>query len=121
MVSSPADQAAEALERALAEPHPLDRARLIDEALRLHRWAVESRQRSHMSAYRICLLNSGGDLAEERTARFEHDDAAIDHVGMLDHPHAIDLWQEERHVVRFPALGSSGFPGSTCMAPARRG
>lgn len=37
-----AEQAAEALSRALAEPNRLDRARMLDEAMRLHRRAVEA-------------------------------------------------------------------------------
>jgi hypothetical protein len=34
---------------------------------------------------------------------FEHDDAAIDHAGWLDHPHEIQVWESERLVAHFPS------------------
>lgn len=41
MANPLSDAAAETMRRALAEPHRLERARLLDEALRLHRQAME--------------------------------------------------------------------------------
>ncbi len=32
-----------------------------------------------------------------------HDDEAIDRAGELEHPLEIDIWQQDRHVARFPA------------------
>ena len=55
-----------------------------------------------MVSYTIDLLRHDGSIQETRIALFEHDDAAIDHVGGIDHPHAIDVSQGERHVARFP-------------------
>jgi hypothetical protein len=56
-----------------------------------------------MVSYTIDLLRHDGSIQETRIALFEHDDAAIDHIGGIDHPHAIDVWQGERHVALFPA------------------
>jgi hypothetical protein len=39
---------------------------------------------------------------------FEHDDAAIDHAGGLDHPHEMTVWDGERLVARFAS--SSRYP-----------
>jgi len=55
-----------------------------------------------MAPYRIVLLSPDDAVHEERMIECAHDDEAIDHTGWLDHPHAIDLWQEDRHVARFP-------------------
>jgi hypothetical protein len=52
--------------------------------------------------YRIILLTRNGAPLEERQLDFEHDDAAIDHLGDLAHPHEIDLWHGDRHVARRP-------------------
>jgi len=55
-----------------------------------------------VAPYRIVLLAPNGDVKDERMIEAAHDDAAIDHTGWLDHPHAIDVWQDDRHVARFP-------------------
>ena len=55
-----------------------------------------------MSPYRITLLDTDGDVQDEHLFDLEHDDAAIDHAGRFIHPHAIEVWQGERHVARFP-------------------
>lgn len=61
-----------------------------------------SRGRLKVAPYRIVLLSPDDAPREERMIECEHDDVAIDQVGWVDHPHAIDLWQQDRHVVRFP-------------------
>ena len=55
-----------------------------------------------MAPYRIELRDEYGDVHDERTVLFPHDDAAIDHAGQLHHRHEINVWQEDRHVARFP-------------------
>jgi hypothetical protein len=55
-----------------------------------------------MAPYRVVLLTPEEALAEERLIECAHDDEAIDQAGRIDHPHAIDLWQHDRHVARFP-------------------
>lgn len=59
-----------------------------------------------MLPYRIRLLDERGEPVREHALEFDHDDDAIDHAGALKHPHAIDLWQGERHVARFPPWSS---------------
>lgn len=54
-----------------------------------------------MEPYRIVLLSPGEAVHEERMIECAHDDDAIDFAGQLDHPHAIDIWQHDRHVARF--------------------
>lgn len=55
-----------------------------------------------MAPYRIVLLSPDETAREERIIECAHDDEAIDKAGWLDHPHAIDVWQQDRHVARFP-------------------
>lgn len=55
-----------------------------------------------MAPYRIVLLTPDEAVREERLIECAHDDEAIEYTGWIDHPHAIDLWQQDRHVVRFP-------------------
>lgn len=55
-----------------------------------------------MAPYRITLLDREGSEVAEHRLEFNDDDAAIDHAGGIAHPHAIDLWQGDRHVARFP-------------------
>ncbi len=55
-----------------------------------------------MAPYRILLWSPDDATHEERMIECAHADEAIDRTGWLDHPHAIDLWQEDRHVARFP-------------------
>jgi len=55
-----------------------------------------------VAPYNIHFHDETGALRETRTMLFEHDDAAIDHVGAFAHPHEMNIWQGERHVARFP-------------------
>jgi len=61
-----------------------------------------------MAPYRITLYDAQGGVHGELVMDFEHDDAAIDRIGDLEHPHAMDVWQEDRHVARFPPARSAG-------------
>ncbi len=54
-----------------------------------------------MPLYRISLLAADGTLHEEHEIDCEHDDAAIDHAGGLNHPHEIHVWDGERLVAHF--------------------
>ena len=60
-----------------------------------------------MAPYRITLLNTDGDVQDEHLIDLVHDDAAIDRADAFAHPHAIEVWQGERHVVTFPPLPGS--------------
>lgn len=55
-----------------------------------------------MAPYRIVKLSAEEAALEEHMIECAHDDDAIDQVGWIDHPHAIDLWQGDRHIARFP-------------------
>lgn len=55
-----------------------------------------------MATYTINLLDGHGVHQEACSMPFDDDDAAIDHVGGIAHPHAIDVWQGQRHVAHFP-------------------
>jgi hypothetical protein len=57
-----------------------------------------------MAPYRIELHDQAGAVVAEQNRLFEHDDAAIDHAGRIDHPHAMKVWQGERLVAHFPAM-----------------
>jgi len=57
-----------------------------------------------MTAYIIDLYDANGAVRETRAQGFPHDDAAIDSVGRIDHPHEIKVWQGGRLVAHFPAL-----------------
>ena len=59
-----------------------------------------------MAVYTIDLLSDDGSVHETRSVLCEDDDAAIDHAGAIDHPHAIEIWQGGRRVARFPAWPS---------------
>jgi hypothetical protein len=59
-----------------------------------------------MAPYRITLLDQDGATSTEHLIDFEHDDAAIDHAGAIDHPHDIDVWRGKRRVAHFPAWPS---------------
>jgi hypothetical protein len=54
--------------------------------------------------YQIDLLDDAGAVVREHRSAFEHDDAAIDWAGRLDHPYEIKVWQAGRLVAHFPAL-----------------
>lgn len=57
-----------------------------------------------MTLYRIELHDEVGDVREIREQSFEHDDDAIDCAGAIDHPHEINVWQDERRVAHFPPI-----------------
>ena len=57
-----------------------------------------------MAPYRIIFHDEDGEPVAESVAEHAHDDAAIDHAGSLGHPHEINVWQQERHVARFPPV-----------------
>jgi hypothetical protein len=59
-----------------------------------------------MSPYRIELHDANGAVIAEQTELFEHDDAAIDHAGRINHRDALKVWQGERLVAHFPPLQS---------------
>ena len=65
--------------------------------------------------YTIDLLNDDGSIDETLVVVFEHDDAAIDYVGGIDHRHAIEVRQGDRHVALFPPLA-----GPPPFQPSRR-
>ena len=56
-----------------------------------------------MPLYQIRLMAEDGSLHEESELDFEHDDAAIDHAGWLDHPHEIHVCEGGRLIARFPS------------------
>jgi hypothetical protein len=58
-----------------------------------------------MSPYRIILHGEEETVVAEQTRLFEHDDAAIDHTGRINHPYGMSVWQGDRLVARFPPLG----------------
>ncbi len=55
-----------------------------------------------MTLYRICLIAADGSLHHESEIDCQHDDAAIDHAGSLNHPHEIQVWEGRRLVAHFP-------------------
>ena len=55
-----------------------------------------------MVSYTIDLLRHDESIQEARIALFEHDDAAIDHVGGIDHRHAIDVCRASDMLRCFP-------------------
>ena len=56
-----------------------------------------------MESYRVCLFAADQSEPDQRIVAFPNDDAAIDHVGGLDHPYAMEVWQDQRLVARFPS------------------
>jgi hypothetical protein len=56
-----------------------------------------------MAPYRITLHGPAGSLIEERTYTFEHDDAAIDCAGGIDHPGVMKVWRGDTLIAEFPA------------------
>jgi hypothetical protein len=69
-----------------------------------------------MAPYRIVHYDKDGILAEELMFDFAEDDEAIEHVGRIDTPHEICLWDGDRLVVRCPpwtAVVPSGTTPST--------
>jgi len=57
-----------------------------------------------MAPYRIEFHDADGEVQAEKIALFEHDDAAIDHAGRIDHPDELKVWQGDRLVAHFPTL-----------------
>jgi len=57
-----------------------------------------------MAPYRIELHDETGAVRQVHTDLSHDDDAAIDHAGRFAHPHEINVWQEQRHVARFPPV-----------------
>jgi hypothetical protein len=53
---------------------------------------------------RRCLesLRDVPSVRPSKVVVFEHDDAAIDHVGGIDRRHAMEVRQGDRHVALFP-------------------
>jgi hypothetical protein len=54
------------------------------------------------------LQDADGLIGEVRTAPFANDDAAIDHAGRIDHPHAMSVWRGDQLVAYFPPGGWDG-------------
>jgi hypothetical protein len=69
-----------------------------------------------MFRYQFQLLDGDGVAAAEHAGLFRNDDAAIDHAGWIDHPHALKVWRSGRLVADFPPVRS---PKAT--APDARG
>ena len=55
-----------------------------------------------MAQYTIHFLDAHGAIEATQTHECHCDDDAIDLVGESEHPHAIDVLDGARHVVRFP-------------------
>lgn len=68
-----------------------------------------------MVPYTIDLLRDDGSIHETRVVMCQHDDAAIDHAGEIDHPRAIQVRQGDRLVALFPTTARS-----PPFRPARR-
>ncbi len=60
-----------------------------------------------MSPYRVRLYDEDGGVQGEYVMEFDQDDDAIDRIGESDHPHAMDVWDGDRHVARFPPVRNS--------------
>lgn len=54
-----------------------------------------------MILYRICPMTADGSPDEEIEIDCEHDDAAIDYTGWLNHSHEIQIWNGQRLVACF--------------------
>ena len=51
--------------------------------------------------YEIRFFKEDGALALLRTMQCEDDDAALERLAQIRHPHALELWQGDRRVWRF--------------------
>ena len=60
-----------------------------------------------MSIYIVRLLDHSGMLHAEMHMEHNSDDEVIDQVGFLDHPHAIEIWDQDRKVAIFPPAKES--------------
>jgi hypothetical protein len=59
-----------------------------------------------MFAYWFQLFDIQGAVASEHAGLFSSDDAAIEHAGWIDHPHALKVWRSGRSVADFPPVRS---------------
>jgi hypothetical protein len=55
--------------------------------------------------YVIRLFDERGRLARSRPIECLTDDEALEELARVRHPHALELWEEERLVWRFEAPG----------------
>jgi len=62
-----------------------------------------------MAPYTIDLHDANEAVVDKRHGLFACDDDAIDHAGKIAYPHSIRVWQGERLVAHFPAVGT-GLP-----------
>ena len=54
-----------------------------------------------MPRYTISLYGPDGDFIRRQPKHFDHDDHALDTVGWIEHPHAIEVHHGSRLVGRF--------------------
>ncbi len=71
---------------------------------RNHRHYTSPSEKVAMVPYKIKLYRENGGLHAEETLDFPDDDAVIDHTGARHHPHAIEIWQDNRLVAEVPPL-----------------
>lgn len=55
-----------------------------------------------MAQYTVHLLDAHGEVEVTFAHECSCDDDVVDFVGHSEHPHAIDVFEGARHVVRFP-------------------
>ena len=70
--------------------------------MRLSRHPAATPGRKRLARYLIRLLNARGERHAMLEREHQSDDEAIDPAGFLDHPHALEVWDGERLVARFP-------------------
>ena len=59
-----------------------------------------------MQRYRVFFLSSYGGRVNQQDMDCRDDDDAIDRVGRSDHPMEMELWQADRLVAQFGAIGA---------------
>lgn len=59
-----------------------------------------------MTCYTVRLLAANGEPDSEMSVDHPSDDDVIDAVGGFDHPHAMEIWDGDRHVATFPPASS---------------
>ena len=59
-----------------------------------------------MATYQINLLDRCGSVRDRQRVNLPDDDAAIDLAGSIDHDDALDVWQDQRLVAHFRAIGA---------------
>ena len=52
-------------------------------------------------AYEIRFFAESGTVAQVKKMPCENDDAALEWMALMRHPHALELWQDARLVWRF--------------------